>query len=949
MMEPERVAADVVVLGYGGAGVCAAIEAASAGARVLVLERFAGGGATRASGGVVYAGGGTRSQRAAGFDDRVEHMLAYLQAEAAGDARQLRAFCERSAEDLEWLEAQGLRFPAVFCADKTVVPPAGVGLYYSGNEQRADPGSRAPRGHVPEGHGQRGRVLFDALDRAARARGVELRRRCLATRLLCDGQGRVVGVEARQLPGRGAGARLHALLCELARLARPAARILRAFERALGEPLRAEARGGVVIATGGFVYNPAMLARHAPGFLRALPLGTPGDDGAGISMAADVGAAVGCMDRCAAWRFLYPPEAFLGGLLVNRRGERFCDESLYGATVGRCISEQPGGRAYLIIDQAVLRVAERQSAADERLGDRGLDEILSGQANDLVFRKLSTWVNLHINRRRSATLSGLERACHLPAGSLERTVSGFNARLRAGQPDPFGKPDACRRPIEQGPFLAIGCELDSKLFLGPCFTLGGLRCDPESARVLREDGSPIPGLFAAGRCALGVSSGGYLSGLSVADCVFSGRNAGRSAARSAGARAQTGSRAPSGAPARPGAPPAADGPTVADCVFSGRNAGRSAARSAGARAQTGFRAPSGAPARPGAPPAADGPTILVTGGAGYLGRALLAELARSGDPKLRAARLRVLDRHSGRGDWPAALELVAGDILDAGSLGRAVQGADLVFHLAALVDWGQHPPEHVRAVNLEGTRRVVAACRASGVRGLVHVSSLDALWSGQPLHGADESCPYPERFDTAYCASKARAEQAVLEADGRGLRAIVMRPCSIWGGGDPYHLRPMLRSARFGLLPRVGTARMQCAYVGNVVHALLLAGRAALEGDDAACGQVYFVTDFEARSLCEQMAPMLRAAGVRLLPWTVPRAPLMAAARLVWHASRCLRPVLETRPVLTPSAVGQLYSDYTVDSDKAERLLGYRPRYSEQEAYAQAIGDLRAASERRAR
>ena len=104
--------ADVVIVGFGGAGGCAAIEAAEQGASVLILERFSGGGATAMSGGVFYAGGGTQHQRDARFDDTVDHMFAYLRAEANGvvSDETLRRFCEGSNSDLRWLEAMGVKF-----------------------------------------------------------------------------------------------------------------------------------------------------------------------------------------------------------------------------------------------------------------------------------------------------------------------------------------------------------------------------------------------------------------------------------------------------------------------------------------------------------------------------------------------------------------------------------------------------------------------------------------------------------------------------------------------------------------------------------------------------------------------------------------------------------------------------------------------------------------------
>jgi 3-oxo-5alpha-steroid 4-dehydrogenase len=525
---------DVVVLGFGAAGATAALAAAEAGARVLVLERFAAGGSTRRCGGVIYAGGGTPAQRAAGFEDTPERMLAYLRHETRDllPVEHLEAFCQRSAADLAWLARHGLRFPTTFYPHKAVVPPEGTGLYHSGNETHG-PGPQAPRGHLPDGRGQRGKELFAGLEAAVRRAGVEVRTRCRAARLLLDGDGRVTGVEALALPASRALRGIHDALFGAALASRAACRSLRAFERRAGRPFRVTARGGVVVATGGFAFDEAMMREHAPAFLGAMPLGTPGDDGAGLRMARDAGAVLGHLDRSAAWRFMYPPEAFLKGVLVNAHGERFCDESLYGATVGRAIAEQPGGHAWLVMDAATERAVRAEARAAERLRDRPLGELLRGQANDLVFQKLSTALNLSINRKKAGSLEALGRALGLPAGALERTASAHDSCLRAGAPDAFGKPELHRAWLSEPPFLAVRCDLDSKLFLGPCFTLGGVRTEPLTAQALREDGAPVPGLYAAGRSAVGISTGGYVSGLSIADCVFSGRNAGAHAAAEA--------------------------------------------------------------------------------------------------------------------------------------------------------------------------------------------------------------------------------------------------------------------------------------------------------------------------------------------------------------------------------------------------------------------------------
>ena len=120
----------------GGAGASAAIEAREQGAEVLVIDRFSGGGASVLSGGVVYAGGGTRYQKEAGFEDSPEAMTAYLRHEVNGvvsDAT-LARFSRESVANLQWLEKQGARFDSTMPAYKTSYPPDGVYLYYSGNE-----------------------------------------------------------------------------------------------------------------------------------------------------------------------------------------------------------------------------------------------------------------------------------------------------------------------------------------------------------------------------------------------------------------------------------------------------------------------------------------------------------------------------------------------------------------------------------------------------------------------------------------------------------------------------------------------------------------------------------------------------------------------------------------------------------------------------------------------
>src|SRR6202011_3145174 len=154
--------------GFGAAGACAALEAAAQDRSVVVLDRFAGGGATALSGGVVYAGGGTPQQRAAGVADSADAMFGYLRTEVgdAVPARTLKEFCDGSVATLAWLEGHGVPFEGSLCPDKTSYPTNRYYLYYSGSELSAadapdaDTGPPAPRGHRTRGRGTSGGLLY---------------------------------------------------------------------------------------------------------------------------------------------------------------------------------------------------------------------------------------------------------------------------------------------------------------------------------------------------------------------------------------------------------------------------------------------------------------------------------------------------------------------------------------------------------------------------------------------------------------------------------------------------------------------------------------------------------------------------------------------------------------------------------------------------------------------
>jgi len=519
---------DVAVVGFGGAGATAAIEAADSGADTLVVDRFTGGGATRISGGIYYAGGGTELQADGGYDDTPDEMFDYLRCETEGEAvsdEVLRAFCEESVANFEWLRAQGVPFPQQgFAPIKTSYPSDETTLYFSGNEKSppySDRAKPAPRGHRPFGKGLTGGVLFEALRRRALRVGVEVLYRSKATRLVSDETGRVVGLEVATLSSNPAVRALHATLFGIATyggamsdlLLTLGRRGLTWLEKVASRTLRVRARGGVVIAAGGFIYNPEWSREHIPRYSRTMRLGTAGDDGAGIALGMAAGASVRRMERGTAWMFINPPAGLAKGILLDRTGVRICNEELYGAALGERIAEFHDGRAILLLDRNTWRQARDQIVREHKA----------------TFQTLMGGINLYFNNVKASSLEELEDELSMPSGSLTRAVASYNAGVEARKDD-VGKSAEFLEPLVEAPFYAVDCDTDNGRFLTPSISLGGLDIDGLTGSVLGGDGRAIPGLYAAGRSAVGVCSQHYVSGLSIADCIFGGRRAGRSCA-----------------------------------------------------------------------------------------------------------------------------------------------------------------------------------------------------------------------------------------------------------------------------------------------------------------------------------------------------------------------------------------------------------------------------------
>lgn len=516
---------DVLVVGFGAAGACAAIEAARTGAKVIAVDRFGGGGASAKSGGVVYAGGGTRFQKAAGYEDTPVAMFEYLCKEV-GDVvspTTLREFCDRSVAMIEWLEQNGVEFASSLPPRKTSYPPDGCYLYYSGNEMVAEykgDHAPAPRGHRVKGAGLSGAVLYRALRKSATDAGVRLITQSSVRRLVTDASGAVLGAELWQFSDTASASRHKRLnkWAEQSYYASPGLsdslrlRTLQ-VELADAKPKLVRARGGVILSTGGFIFNREMVSRHAPHYLKNFRLGTSGCDGSGIQLGQSAGGDTAHMERITAWRFINPPLAWARGMVVDGKGQRFCNEEVYGAKLGYEMCEHHDGKAWLVIDATIRREAIREAMFGGLWG----------------FQSMPALVLMIAGAKRARTMDKLAHRMGADRDTLLKSWESYNIAAGAGD-DPLGKSRELLQGIVSPPFYALNISADMRVFPCPSLTLGGLRVDESNGAVRKTDGETISGLYAAGRAAVGIASNHYVSGLALADCIWSGRRAGASAA-----------------------------------------------------------------------------------------------------------------------------------------------------------------------------------------------------------------------------------------------------------------------------------------------------------------------------------------------------------------------------------------------------------------------------------
>ncbi len=314
---------------------------------------------------------------------------------------------------------------------------------------------------------------------------------------------------------------------------------------------------------------------------------------------------------------------------------------------------------------------------------------------------------------------------------------------------------------------------------------------------------------------------------------------------------------------------------------------------------------------------------LVTGATGFIGSHLVEELTRRGDEVVclvrRTSRLSGLEK--------LGLRFAIGDCRDKASLRKAVEGVELVFHLAAVINAPDRDAYY--QTNFVGTRNLLEACAEGSprLRKFVFVSSISAAGPsprGKVLNESD-----PPRPISDYGRSKLLAEEAVWKFGGR-LPAVIVRPPNVLGARQK-ELLMSIRLIKRRILPVVGTGEPQTSlcYVGDAVDALILAGES-----DGSTGKTYFLSDPRPYAWREITAAIAETLGIGFFVFRVPFALQMLAAA----GSKISARLTGRSPALSRESVKASRKYFWIyDGSKISRELGFLPKTGLREAVRKTI------------
>ena len=314
--------------------------------------------------------------------------------------------------------------------------------------------------------------------------------------------------------------------------------------------------------------------------------------------------------------------------------------------------------------------------------------------------------------------------------------------------------------------------------------------------------------------------------------------------------------------------------------------------------------------------------VLVTGGGGFLGKAIVQRLLQEG------AAVRSFSRKAHTELETLGAEQVQGDIRDARAVSNACKGVDVVFHVAAKIQlWGDYRDFY--ATNVMGTEHVIQACREKDIQHLVYTSSPSVVYDGRKdAAGIDESAPYPRRYHTHYQKTKSMAEKRILKASNPSLRTVALRPHLILGPGDTQLIPRLIAWSKHLRIIGDGKNLIDWTFIDNAAYAHVLAAKKLTENQGVA-GKVFFISQGQPLNLWRLVNHILEAAGKEPVDKTLPKDVAYFLGWLfeifyTWFPTT-------SEPKMTRGLATELARNSWFDISAARNELGYAPEVSAQE------------------
>mmetsp|Transcript_8293 Transcript_8293/g.11419 ORF Transcript_8293/g.11419 Transcript_8293/m.11419 type:complete len:342 (+) Transcript_8293:21-1046(+) len=310
---------------------------------------------------------------------------------------------------------------------------------------------------------------------------------------------------------------------------------------------------------------------------------------------------------------------------------------------------------------------------------------------------------------------------------------------------------------------------------------------------------------------------------------------------------------------------------------------------------------------------------MVIGGGGFLGRYIVDFLLNRGEKNVKIFDLRKTF------DDPR-VDYILGDITKVDDLKKAFVGVQCVIHTASSTH-NVHNHDLVFKINVQGTKNVIEACVASGVKELVYTSSASVVFDGNDLKNATEEAPYAKAHFDDYSHTKQLAEEAVIAANGKGgLMTVAIRPSGIFGPRDVQAWPGFLGAAKDGANKFAinGNNYFDWTYVENVAYGHVLASDKLTQGSKVG-GQVYNITNDEPEKFWNMAIYVFKSFGYSEPKYYLPYLPLYYFALVFGFVCNLLGLKLKFLETFTPLRICNAGATRTFSCEKAKRELGYKP------------------------